>query len=229
MADRRNYYRLLQVQPDAPIEIIRASYRALMRDLKRHPDLGGSHQEALALTEAYQVLSDPEKRAAYDRELFRRYDKRSVGMGEAGRRAHSRPAEHHCPFCKHPLARAPQPTDRCPNCKSPVGTFRAEKCRRRAEPRVKKSGKLRYYTAWPQKGREAALVDVSPHGMRFLCDERLPKGQTLKICTPFLRCIGQVVDVRKRPTREGVKYSVGIRFLTVLCMQERGGFFSGKV
>ena len=27
MRNRRNYYRLLQVQPDAPLEIIRASYR----------------------------------------------------------------------------------------------------------------------------------------------------------------------------------------------------------
>jgi predicted transcriptional regulator len=35
MKNRRNYYRILQVQPDAPVEIIRASYRTMMRELKR--------------------------------------------------------------------------------------------------------------------------------------------------------------------------------------------------
>ena len=40
MENRRNYYRILQVQPDAPVEVIKASYRALMRELRLHPDLG---------------------------------------------------------------------------------------------------------------------------------------------------------------------------------------------
>lgn len=39
--NRRNYYRILHVQPDAPLEIIRASYRAMMGPLKMHPDMGG--------------------------------------------------------------------------------------------------------------------------------------------------------------------------------------------
>ena len=38
--NRRDYYRVLHVQPDAPIEVIKAGYRTLMRTLKRHP--GGS-------------------------------------------------------------------------------------------------------------------------------------------------------------------------------------------
>ena len=37
--NRRNYYRLLHVQPDAPTEVIKSSYRTLMRTLKRHPAL----------------------------------------------------------------------------------------------------------------------------------------------------------------------------------------------
>ena len=65
MRNRRNYYRILQVQPDAPVEIIRASYRTLMLELKRHPDLGGSNSDASVLNEAYEVLANPERRAAY--------------------------------------------------------------------------------------------------------------------------------------------------------------------
>ena len=64
--NRRNYYRILHVQPEAPVEVIRASYRALMGTLRQHPDLGGEHSVAVLLNEAFQVLSDPAQRAAYD-------------------------------------------------------------------------------------------------------------------------------------------------------------------
>lgn len=64
--NRRNYYRLLQVQPDAPVPVIKASYRALMQKLKYHPDLGGDEWNATLINEAYAVLSDSLKRAAYD-------------------------------------------------------------------------------------------------------------------------------------------------------------------
>lgn len=69
MKNKRNYYRLLQVQPDAPYEIIRASYRTLMRELKSHPDLGGEHFNAYLINEAYETLSDSVKRAEYDKKL----------------------------------------------------------------------------------------------------------------------------------------------------------------
>ena len=67
--NRRNYYRILHVQPEAPVEIIRASYRTLMGPLRQHPDRGGDHHVAALLNEAYAVLSDPARRAAYDRSL----------------------------------------------------------------------------------------------------------------------------------------------------------------
>lgn len=69
MNNRRNYYRILQVQPDAPLEIIRASYRTLMKELKAHPDIGGKHSSAYLINEAYETLSDRGKRAEYDKKL----------------------------------------------------------------------------------------------------------------------------------------------------------------
>ena len=68
-AYRRNHYRLLHVQPEAPVEVIKASYRTLMSRLRMHPDLGGSHEEAALINEAYAVLCDPALRADYDRQL----------------------------------------------------------------------------------------------------------------------------------------------------------------
>ena len=66
MNNRRNYYRILHVQPEAPLEIIKASYRGLMTKLKAHPDLGGDHDAAVLINQAYAVLSNPEKRRRYD-------------------------------------------------------------------------------------------------------------------------------------------------------------------
>jgi len=103
MKNRRNYYRILQVQPDAPPEIIHAGYRTLMLELKRHPDLGGSSDEAALLNEAYETLRDPERRAAYDDELFRQYTRQT---GLFARRL-DWPVV--CPVCKRALSRKPEP------------------------------------------------------------------------------------------------------------------------
>ncbi|MDP2953751.1 MAG: DnaJ domain-containing protein, partial [Chloroflexota bacterium] len=64
----RDYYEILGVERTADAEEIRRAYRKLAR--QHHPDVNRSTEaEALfkELNEAYQVLSDPEKRATYDR------------------------------------------------------------------------------------------------------------------------------------------------------------------
>jgi curved DNA-binding protein CbpA len=67
--NRRNHYRILQVQPEAPPEVIKASWRALMHATRAHPDLGGDPRAAALINEAYAVLSDPDRRRAYDARL----------------------------------------------------------------------------------------------------------------------------------------------------------------
>ena len=62
------YYQVLQILPDAAPAEVEAAYRRLARqyhpDLNKAPDATGRMQ---ALNEAYAVLRDPRKRAAYDR------------------------------------------------------------------------------------------------------------------------------------------------------------------
>lgn len=67
-ADRPDYYRVMGISRTASAEDIKSEYRSLAR--KRHPDAGGTNHEFTALQEAYEVLSDPTRRAEYDRFLL---------------------------------------------------------------------------------------------------------------------------------------------------------------
>ncbi|HEX2948276.1 MAG TPA: DnaJ domain-containing protein [Armatimonadota bacterium] len=61
-----DYYEILQVHPNAHREVIKRAYRTILGLLQSHPDLGGTHEEAVRLNEAYRVLSHEETRKAYD-------------------------------------------------------------------------------------------------------------------------------------------------------------------
>ncbi|WP_129791187.1 molecular chaperone DnaJ [Sphingosinicella sp. CPCC 101087] len=64
-----DYYSLLQVSRDADDRTIKSAYRRLAMEC--HPDRNGGCQDAeakfKAISEAYECLKDPQKRAAYDR------------------------------------------------------------------------------------------------------------------------------------------------------------------
>lgn len=70
--NQRNYYRILQVQPDASLDIIKSNYRTLLQKLHLHPDLGGEDWNASLINIAYATLRDPKRRAAYDQQLLRK-------------------------------------------------------------------------------------------------------------------------------------------------------------
>jgi len=64
-----DYYEVLQVHPMAEAEVVQAAYRRLA--MKYHPDVspGAQSQQRMAqLNQAYEVLRDPQKRRAYDRQ-----------------------------------------------------------------------------------------------------------------------------------------------------------------
>ncbi len=68
MTEKRDYYEVLGVARETPADDIRKAYRQLA--LKYHPDRNPDDPEAEAkfkeATEAYSILSDAEKRQAYD-------------------------------------------------------------------------------------------------------------------------------------------------------------------
>jgi curved DNA-binding protein CbpA len=59
-----NYYNILKVNKQSSLEDIKKSYKKLA--VKYHPDKGGDPEIFKNISEAYQVLSDPEKRRVYD-------------------------------------------------------------------------------------------------------------------------------------------------------------------
>ena len=67
--NKRCYYEVLGVERGAPPEAIKGAYRKLAKEV--HPDRNpGDHQcehKFKEISEAYDVLKDEQKRAAYDR------------------------------------------------------------------------------------------------------------------------------------------------------------------
>jgi hypothetical protein len=92
---QQTHYDTLKVSRDAPIEVIRAAYRVL--SLKYHPDRQPADSAAAdtmgLLNKAYEVLSDPERRLAYD--AWIRQIKAESSHVQRSKATTSRPARVH--------------------------------------------------------------------------------------------------------------------------------------
>lgn len=83
MASKRDYYDVLGLSRNASEDDIKKAYRRLARQY--HPDVStidGAEGHFKEVNEAYQVLSDPDKRAAYDR--FGHAGLEGMGQGGMG-------------------------------------------------------------------------------------------------------------------------------------------------
>lgn len=61
---KKSYYDILGVKKSASADEIKKAFRRLAR--KHHPDAGGDEETFKEINEAYEVLSDPEKKKQYD-------------------------------------------------------------------------------------------------------------------------------------------------------------------
>ena len=83
MAEKRDYYEVLGVERGADDATLKKAYRKLAK--KYHPDMNPGDKEAEAkfkeATEAYSVLSDPEKRRTYDQYCHAAFENGGAGQG----------------------------------------------------------------------------------------------------------------------------------------------------
>jgi molecular chaperone DnaJ len=83
---KTDFYELLEVERDADDKVIKSSYRRLA--MQHHPDKnpGCDKSEAKfkAISEAYECLKDPQKRAAYDRFGHAAFEQGGMGGGNGG-------------------------------------------------------------------------------------------------------------------------------------------------
>ena len=87
MADKRDYYEVLGVDKSSDENTIKKAYRQLAK--KYHPDMNPGDTEAEVkfkeVNEAYDVLSDPDKKAKYDQYGHAAFDPASgAGAGFGG-------------------------------------------------------------------------------------------------------------------------------------------------
>lgn len=86
MAIEADFYELLEVERGADDATLKSAYRRLA--MRYHPDknpgCGESEAKFKAINEAYEVLKDPQKRAAYDRFGHTAFQKGGMGGGGGG-------------------------------------------------------------------------------------------------------------------------------------------------
>jgi hypothetical protein len=94
MIERRNFYRILHAQPDAPMAIIKENYQLLMQRLMANPGLSNSNWSIELLNMAYDTLRDSRKRAAYDHELLKAYHIEALSQGAFNLHTHTETKKH---------------------------------------------------------------------------------------------------------------------------------------
>jgi DnaJ-class molecular chaperone len=227
---RRDYYRLLHVDPDAPEEVIKASYRTLMQRLRMHPDLGGDHAGAILLNEAFRVLGHRDRRADYDSwlELTREAAPGTVSAAES---AAATSSTSPCGFCKtvHSLACLPDPERVCARCGAslyPVQHHQTNEDTRRAIGRLPRLMRVTFMAAEREQPIGRGMTqDISLAGMRLLTHSSVPADARLLIECEFCSAVGDVRSVRRHPV-DASGWEVGVQFVTMRLKRQRGSLIS---
>jgi hypothetical protein len=247
MNNRRNYYRILHVQPDAPAEVIRTSYRTLMQTLKMHPDLGGEHWTAALLNEAFATLMNPEKRASYDKSVrgsaVRRQSASRVVAPEQTERSkpesESKPAARayaRCLFCGGRYGARYlsdwQQHATCNRCQSPlfpVAGHEVSNSTKRTFERLPRRMEVTCTLAdQPDVRLEMTTENVSIGGIYVTGEHELTPGQILRIEYWFGSAVGVVTRVAIDHGWFTPRFCAGIRFLTMEVTEGRGVFLTAK-
>lgn len=227
MENRRNYYRILHVQPDAPTEIIKSSYRTLMQKLRMHPDLGGDQWNATLINEAYQTLMDAARRAEYDRQGV----PEPVSTADISITAVMR--QPVCIYCRtaHGYSEQIPREAMCAACGSPLrqaSRQRTETTDKRATNRLVRRHALNFFHGWPLQGPFSGETrDISLGGLQFVTVGAVVPRQLLKLACDPLSAVVRVVACTVSDEVD-FRWLVRAEYLTVYFRRSRGAFLSEK-
>ncbi|MCZ2291273.1 MAG: DnaJ domain-containing protein [Burkholderiales bacterium] len=238
--ERRNLYRILHVQPEAPLEVIRASYRTLMSTLRSHPDLGGDPEAAARINAAYAVLADPERRRAYDRalEAGQAGRTRPAAQAAAGASAEEALAAHDpatwladrcCPYCRRSLPSAVHADTRCSNCGSPLfrrpAADRGELFGRRRSPRNARPIGATLRLPGVAGDHAVRLRDLSLGGLSLLSPLPAAPRSAMRVMTAGFDGVAVVVGCQ----RQAEGWLLHGELLTLQLLRQQGVYVSTKV
>lgn len=219
------------MQPDAPKEIIRSSYRTLMQKIRMHPDLGGDDWNASLLNEAYAVLTNTDNRAAYDK--TRTDSKHNGSSGDDKIVALSRVAlaDIECIFCGFARECSEKlfADDLCERCESPLYPLEVshmEETGRRSISRVPNNHSIVFSTHWPQASPSIGRADdVSLNGVKFFSPMNLEVGQIIKIDSTILKAVARIVRCKLQDSQ----WVTAAAFITLRFSTTRGTFIAERV
>jgi hypothetical protein len=228
------------------MEIVHTSYRALMHGLRMHPDLGGDHEKAALINEAFATLSNPETRSAYDKALLNergeeKPEPKPLPGESPSKLLNAAPAApekttwRSCAFCgkAYMVLGADSPDATCEYCQSPLYPATHLEAlttsRRRLERMPRQMRVICAEASRPDYIMEMTTVDVSVNGMRLSSSYRLLAGQRLRIQCSFCQAVGVVTYVAVESSDRPDRWHVGVQFLTLKVTQARGVFLSLQV
>ena len=133
-----NYYEILEVSEKSSSEVITGAYKALTK--KYHPDIS---KDALAsekmkiINLAYEVLSDPIKRAEYDRKIHLNLNNKTTDMGNSYSSSNSNSRNRYESYDEHDRKKAQQQAEE--------RRKREYTRKREEEEKARKEAEARYY------------------------------------------------------------------------------------
>jgi len=197
--------------------MVHTSYQTLVRRALRDSPGG----DAIArLDAAYAVLSDPQRRAAYDLERAARVGAPAGAPGT-------------CLFCgeAHGIAGELKRDDECGRCASPLypaERHRLEYSGQRILGRVQVQVPISIWVKWHQDSPIAGeMRNLSLNGMAFNTPVLFEVNQIVRIDCKELRALGRIAHAEQAKSG-AYPFTAGLEFLTLRLPQDGGTLYSSN-